>query len=436
VETVVPEASLPESTGMLLLLLAGVAAVAWLVAWGIGRLVTRLGRRSPVVSDLARRGRRPFRILAVLVALIAVLGSATGVGEWRGPTVHALGLALVATVAWLLAVGVRVVEDLALARYDVEVVDNRHARRVRTQVSLLRRLVVVLIGVLAAAAMLLTFPAARAAGASILASAGVISIVAGLAAQTSLANVFAGLQLAFTDAIRVDDVVVVEGEFGRIEEITLTYVVVHVWDDRRMVLPSTYFTTTPFANWTRTGSALLGAVELDVDWSVPVDRMRAELDRLVDGHPLWDGRTSVLQVTDAVGSTVRVRALVSGRDAGTLWDLRCHVREGLVQWLQQEGVGLPRVRVESSAPERAPGPAATLTPSADNAVFSGDRAGVARSEQFTGPSPAQLADRADRAERTDGAARGDGADRPPPDADGDRSVSSGSVLASARGRAG
>jgi Mechanosensitive ion channel len=217
---------------------------------------------------------------------------------------------------------------------------------------------------------------------------------------------------------------VVEGEFGRIEEITLTYVVVHVWDDRRMVLPSTYFTTTPFANWTRTGSALLGAVELDVDWSVPVDRMRAELDRLVDGHPLWDGRTSALQVTDAVGSTVRVRALVSGRDAGTLWDLRCHVREGLVQWLQQEGSGLPRVRVESSAPERAPGSAATLTPSADNAVFSGDRDGVARSERFTGPSPVELAD------------RGDAAERPPADARADRSVSSRSVLAGARGRAG
>ena len=226
--------------------------------------------------------------------------------------------------------------DLALGRYDVDVVDNRHARRVRTQISLLRRLAVVVIGVLAAAAMLLTFPSARAAGASILASAGVISLVAGLAAQTALANVFAGLQLAFTDAMRVDDVVVVEDEWGRIEEITLTYVVVHIWDDRRMVLPSTYFTTTPFENWTRTGSAVLGSVDIDVDWSVPFDEMRAELARLVEGNELWDGRVGVLQVTDAVGSVVRVRALVSAENAGALFDLRCHVRECLVVWLQRE----------------------------------------------------------------------------------------------------
>lgn len=386
---------MPTETWQVLLVLLIGASLAWLAGIALGALVGRLARRSPVLADISRRGRTPLRLLLVLAVVTVLLEAASGLGGWQDPAVHVLGLGLIATVGWLAAVAVFVVADVASSRYDVDVADNRHARRVRTQLSLLRRLAVVVIGVLAAAAMLLTFPAARTAGASILASAGVISIVAGLAAQTSLANVFAGLQLAFTDAIRVDDVVVVEGEFGRIEEITLTYVVVHVWDDRRMVLPSTYFTTTPFANWTRTGSALLGAVEFDVDWTVPVDRMRSELERLLDGHPLWDGRTGALQVTDAVGSVVRVRVLVSGRDAGTLWDLRCHVREGLVRWLQQEGAGLPRVRVESSAPGRTAEPSRAPAPAGDNAIFSGTRQGRARSAAFTGPTTGELAGRED-----------------------------------------
>ena len=302
---------LPQATWLLLLVVAGAALTAWLVAVAIGVLVRRFGGRSTVVADLSRRGRRPLRVLLVLVAVTVVLDSAPRVGEWRDVAVRVLGLALIAVVAWLVAVAAFVVEDLALARYDVDVVDNRHARRVRTQVTLVRRLTVAVLALLAIAGMLLTFPVARAAGTSILASAGVLSVVAGLAAQTSLANVFAGLQLAFTDAIRVDDVVVVQQEWGRIEEITLTYVVVHVWDDRRLVLPSTYFTTTPFQNWTRTESAVLGSIEIDVDWTTPFDEMRTALDRMLEENNLWDERVKVLQVTDAVGSVIRVRVLVS-----------------------------------------------------------------------------------------------------------------------------
>ncbi len=349
-----------DGTPTVLAVAAGAAVLALLVGIAAGALLARVARRMPVVADISRRGRTPFRSLLVLLALQVVLGAATGVGGWRDVAVRLLGLALIATVAWLVGVAAFVAEDVALSRYDVDTSDNRHARRVRTQVILLRRLAVVVLAVIALAAMLLTFPSARAAGASILASAGVLSIVAGLAAQTALANVFAGLQLAFTDAIRVDDVVVVEEEWGRIEEITLTYVVVHVWDDRRIVLPSTYFTTTPFQNWTRTQSAVLGSVELDVDWTVPVDEMRTELVRLVDGHVLWDGRVQVLQVTDAVGSVVRLRALVSAADGPTLFDLRCHVREGLVAWLQREHPhALPQVRNSGvpgyAAPARAAG---------------------------------------------------------------------------------
>ena len=372
-----------DGTPTVLAVAAGAAALAWLVGIAAGTLLFRLARRAPVVADISHRGRTPVRLLLVLLALQVVLTAATGVGSWRDLVVRLLGLALIATAAWLVGIAAFVVEDVALSRYDVDTSDNRHARRVRTQVTLLRRLVVVVIGVIAIAAMLLTFPSARAAGASILASAGVISIVAGLAAQTALANVFAGLQLAFTDAIRVDDVVVVEEEWGRIEEITLTYVVVHLWDDRRMVLPSTYFTTTPFQNWTRTQSAVLGAVELDVDWTVPVEEMRTELVRLVDGNPLWDERVQVLQVTDAVGSVVRVRALVSAGDGPTLFDLRCHVREGLVGWLQREHPhALPQVR-NSGVPGFADGsgPTRGATP---EGLFTGSGAAEERAHAFAG----------------------------------------------------
>jgi hypothetical protein len=162
-----------------------------------------------------------------------------------------------------------------------------------------------------------------------------------------LGNMLAGLQIAFGKSLRLDDVVVVEGEWGRIEEITLTYVVVRIWDDRRLIMPTSYFTTKPFENWTRTSAALTGTVELDVDWAVPMPRLRAKLTAVLEDNPLWDERTNVLQVTDAVGGAIRVRALVSAHDAPTLWDLRCAVRESLVTWLrEQHGEALPRVRGE------------------------------------------------------------------------------------------
>jgi small-conductance mechanosensitive channel len=207
------------------------------------------------------------------------------------------------------------VDVAAITRYRVDVRDNRHARRVRTQVVVVRRVTVALISALAVAAMLMTFPSARAAGTSLLASAGILGVIAGLAAQSTLSNMFARLQIALTDWLRPDDVVVVEGEWGRIEDITLSYVVVHIWDDRRLIFPTSYFTQKPFQNWTRTESAILGTVEFDVDWAVPVDAMRDELRRIVEQTDLWDRRVSVLQVTDAVNGFVRVRALVSAADA-------------------------------------------------------------------------------------------------------------------------
>ncbi len=284
-------------------LLAAVAA-ALLVTAVVALVVRVVARRREWAARLVTRARRPFRVLLVVVAVWIALRASVAPGEVRDGLDHLLHVITIVATAWLVCALAIFFEDLGLSRYRVDVADNRVARRVRTQVLSIRRLTVVAIVVVAIGAILLTFPGARAAGASVLASEGLVSIVAGLAAQSTLANVFAGMQLAFSDAIRVDDVVIVETEWGRVEEITLTYVVVHIWDDRRMVLPSTYFTTTPFQNWTRTKSELLGAVELDLDWRATPASMREELDRVLATTDLWDGRVSVLQVTDAVGGYV------------------------------------------------------------------------------------------------------------------------------------
>jgi small-conductance mechanosensitive channel len=326
-------------------------------------LVRGLGRRWPLASRLSDQARRPFR---ALVLVLAATGWVAGVRTdewWWGAAAMVGRLASIGAGAWLLAAVLLFVEDLTLGRANVDVRDNLQARRVRTQVLLIRRLTIAAVVVVALGAMLLSFPGVRTLGASLLASAGLISVVAALAAQSTLANVFAGIQLAFNDAIRVDDAVIVEDEWGRIEEITLSYVVVQLWDDRRLVLPSTYFTTTPFQNWTRKSSELMGAVELDVDWGVDPEAIRAELPRIMeDAGQMWDGRTAHVQVTDAVGGFVRVRVLVTSYDAPTLFDLRCHVRERLVAWVrEQQPAGLPRLRVERSGLPGAQDPTTTST---------------------------------------------------------------------------
>jgi small-conductance mechanosensitive channel len=410
------EDTVDTAQDVLVPVLSVVAAVvvAFLLAILIGILVRSLAKKSVVAADLARRAKRPLRavlvVIAVWVALRISVPDATWESSgWMQGLGHVLLIALIGTATWLIGTLAFVVEDAALSRYRVDVKDNRHARRVRTQIQLLRRITVAILVVVAVAAVLLTFPGVSAFGASLLASAGVLSIVAGLAAQSSLANVFAGLQLAFTDAIRVDDVVIVEEEWGRIEEITLTYVVVHVWDDRRLILPSTYFTQTPFENWTRRAAELLGTVEMDVDWQVPVDDLRAELNRLLAATDLWDQRVGILQVTDAVNGWVRLRALASAVDAPTLFDLRCYLREGLVAYLQGSAPqGLPRTRIETTqgaalptAPARprpATGSHAAVEPrpetgQLDARLFTGSVEAKERSRSFAGPGQDVIAER-------------------------------------------
>ena len=327
------------------------AVVAGLVlSWLVRKIVLRLNRSKPELRETSRVARMPLRLSLCLIAVRIALAMSIGDLEWRHALDHLLLIALIASLAWLAIAMLLIVEAMVLTRYRVDVADNRRARRLRTQVILARRIGVALIVVVALGSMMLTFPAIQALGAGLLASAGVISIVAGLAAQTSLVNVFAGIQLAFTDAIRVDDVVVVQKEWGRIEEITLTYVVVHIWDDRRLILPSTYFTTTPFENWTRRQSEVMGTVEFDLDWRAPVEAMRAELKKVLAETPLWDKRVGILQITDATAGFVRVRILVSAADSASLFDLRCLIREELVLFLQQDHpTALPHVRLESPA---------------------------------------------------------------------------------------
>ena len=369
-----------------LLVVLGSAGSAILLVELLHRLLSRFGRRSAVAADLARTAHRPFLVTVTVFAVQQAVRAAAGDFPARGGVLHALVVLFIAAFAWLVAALVLVLEDVALSKWRTDVPDNLRRRRLKTQVVLLRRVTVATIVVLTVGVVLMTFPGIRALGASVLASAGIVSVIAALAAQSTLGNVFAGLQLAFSDAVRVDDVVVVEGEWGRIEELTLTYVSVQIWDDRRLLLPTSYFTTKPFQNWTRTGSAVLGTAELDVDWSTEIEPLRAELRATCEGSELWDGRVCVLQVTDAVGGMVRLRALVSANDAPGLWDLRCLVRERLVTyvWAHQRDA-LPRFRADVTPPGSAPFRPAPRTQPDDARVFSGAGDGRTRGATFAGP---------------------------------------------------
>jgi small-conductance mechanosensitive channel len=375
---------------------AGAIALAYVVGLAVSWLLQRLGRRSAVLGDVAHLTRLPLRTTLVVIAASTALRRTTDpASSWRAWVDHMLVIVLIGVLTWVVVSLVRVAERQVIARFaggDTGLTDaDRHRRKIKTQVLTLRRIVVAIVVVLGAAAALMTFPSFSDIGKTMFASAGVLTVVAGLAAQTSLGSVFAGIQIAFSDAIRVGDVVVLEEEWGRIEEITLTYVVVHLWDERRLVLPCTYFTTTPFQNWTRNATELLGTAELDVDFTVPFDAMRAELDRLLHANKLWDGRVGVLQVTDAVEGRVRVRMLVSARNAGALFDLRCDVREGMVAWLQQTNPGaLPRQRFEHQSVEdtdRDMLSNATAPPrraQADSGLFSGNADAERRGRALAG----------------------------------------------------
>jgi small-conductance mechanosensitive channel len=261
-----------------------------------------------------------------------------------------LSLVLIGATAYLLYQCVEAAEALVLQRYRIDVSDNLHARTVYTQVTVLKKIAATVIVIFTLASMLMLFDSVRQFGTSILASAGIAGLIVGFAAQRSIATLLAGLQIAITQPIRIDDVVIVENEWGRIEDITLTYVTVRIWDHRRLILPITYFIERPFQNWTRTSAELLGTVFLYVDYRAPLEAIREELTRILNASRYWDGKVNVLQVTDARDHTIELRALASAADASLAWDLRCEVREKLIAFLQQHHPeSLPRIRAELQA---------------------------------------------------------------------------------------
>ncbi len=312
----------------------------YLVAAGIAR------RSGSVFADaLGRHSRHPVAVILPLLAAQVVAPTLPLDEELLGLVRHGLALGQIAAVSWLVVRLAWVMDDVAVHRYLVQAQDKQGARRVRTQMRMLRMLVVVAVNLVAISAMLMTFPKVRQLGTGLMASAGVAGLVIGIAARPFLANLIAGIQIGLTQPIRLDDEVVVENEWGRIAEINPTHVIIQIWDDRRLVVPLNYFNEKPFQNWTRSSTHLIGAIHLHVDYTFPVEAARAELQRILEGTDLWDGRVSALQVTDAKASTLELRALASARDAPTAWDLRCHVREKLIEFIQREHPEcLPRTR--------------------------------------------------------------------------------------------
>jgi small-conductance mechanosensitive channel len=319
--------------------------------WFIWRLIRLAARHSPFLQQLLERGQAPVGAILVLLALGFALPAAQFSYSLTVTIGRALLFAFVVALGWTAGKALDIAAELYLKRFRTDVEDNLLARKHVTQVNILRRAAQTLLVNITISAALMTVPGVRQYGLSLFASAGAAGIVVGLAARPVLSNLLAGIQIALTQPIRVEDSVVVEGEWGWIETITSTYVVVRVWDLRRMVVPLSYFIEKPFQNWTYESAALLGAVTLHVDYTAPLPLLRERLREIVEGSSLWDGRTVGLQVTDTTENTMELRALVSGRNAGDTFDLRCLVREGLISFLRSEHAGaLPRRRTELSGP--------------------------------------------------------------------------------------
>ena len=332
------------------MLLYGTALVVGLVGhFVVFRILLRLTKHTRVTFDnaLVNHCYRPIQWI-IIVLVVRVVRKLPNV-EKKVPEVveHAIALLLIALVAWFLIRLAYVLEDYVTSRFDVGVRDNLKARKIHTQFKVLKRIAIVVVGILAFGTMLMTFERVRQLGTTILASAGVVGIVVGMAAQRTIATFIAGLQIAITQPIRVDDVVIVENEWGRIEEITLTYVVVRIWDLRRLIVPITYFIEKPFQNWTRISADILGTVFIYTDYTVPVDAIREQLQKILNESEHWDKKVCVLQVTNATDRTMELRALMSAADASTAWTLRCEVREKLLEFVRAEyPQALPRLRTE------------------------------------------------------------------------------------------
>lgn len=333
----------PWTTTAVLALLAVLAAMA--VHRLVGSLLRRATRAAPVLHGMLLRSEQAGAAALPLAALQVVWQLAPDTLRGIAPLRHLNGLLLIAAVTWLAVATIRGLSEGVSSRHPVNIDDNIQARRIHTQARVLANSASVLVVIAGSAMALMTFPGARQVGASLLASAGVLGLIAGLAARPVFSNLIAGLQLALAQPLRLDDVLIVQGEWGRVEEITGTYVVLALWDERRLVVPLQWFIENPFQNWTRHSAQLHQSVFLFVDFTAPLDGLRTELRRVVQAAPEWDGRTAVLQVVDATERALKLRVLVSARGSGLAFELGCKVREALVVWLQREcPAGLPRGR--------------------------------------------------------------------------------------------
>jgi small-conductance mechanosensitive channel len=289
----------------------------------------------------------PLRLLFPLVSVASVLSFLRLPPEVHAMLFHTLNLLLIGVFSWLIMRIIHLVRDIVLNRYDISAKDNLRARRVYTQIRVVEHILTAVVILLAVSFMLMSFPRVRQMGVSLLASAGIIGIILGFAAQKTLGNLVAGIQIAISQPIRLDDVVIVENEWGWIEEINLIYVVVRIWDLRRLIVPISYFIEHPFESWTRTSADILGTVFLYADYTVPVKEVRKELTRILKGSSYWDGKVDVLQVTNATERTIELRALMSAVDSPLAWNLRCEVREKLLDFLQKNyPESLPKTRIE------------------------------------------------------------------------------------------
>jgi len=339
-----PDFALPLSVAV------GAIAGALAVQWLIYRLLFKtLDTQYGIAGSLLRRSRRPSRIAFVLLALIFVIPAASLPEAWENGLQHLALILLIILVGWTAIILTNHFTERALRRRKMDTDDNLAARKFVTQVRVLRRAANIVLIIFVTAAVLLTFESVQQYGVSLFASAGAAGLILGFAARPVLANLIAGIQIAITQPIRLEDVVIVEGEWGWIEEIFATYVVVRIWDWRRMVVPLSYFIEKPFQNWTRETASIIGAVTWYLDYTVPVENVREKLTELVNASQNWDGQVVNLQVTDTDKDTVTLRGLMSARTSPAAWDLRCEIREKLITWLQAEyPQALPRLRGELS----------------------------------------------------------------------------------------
>jgi small-conductance mechanosensitive channel len=331
-----------------LLIALALALVAGLAIHRVGLVVLRRVTRSSVTtSSIVEAIRAPTQILLPLAAIGAVLQGAPNDFPLIVPLRYITGLLIVVTVTWLGTSIIRGVTDGILLHYPLNGPDSFHARRIHTRTRLLARTLMVLVLVIGTALILRTIPGARQIGTSLLASAGVAGLVVGIAARSAFSNLLAGLQIALTQPIRLDDVLIVQGEWGRVSEITGTYVVLAIWDERRLIIPLQWFIENPFQNWTRHNADLIGSVFLWADYRLPMAPLRAEARRICQASPDWDGRLCKVQVTDTNERAMRVRVLATSSDSDKNWDLRCTLREGLLDFIQREYPQcLPLVRTE------------------------------------------------------------------------------------------